>query len=517
MTSQERRVKNAICDRLMQEGVGVRPDDEAIERTCLLTELAIELGRKDGVERALRWHEALDSRDIKGEKKIVLDLSRANAIAGKRYGTEWTWEQPTLAREIYYLRRALSRPEFAQATDVTRCKVLNNLGNRLTTSGRAVEALHYWRRVLEIQPNFGMSLCNRAKVLAEYGTTLQNANEGALFFWVAHKEASAALAQTAIYTDPRDLRNREIARRVKEWVESFMNLKGIEEFDPAKHFLGLDTSASKEERNYRYWCVSNYLFLNPANDVYPYVAAMFDSLSLPTHVIRVDSPHIFSSFFDQMTQEYVSARWSLYEALTRMEPHFSDRDVLLQASEPRAVFSLAVERLKTVYLTAYALFDKIGFFVNAYMELGISEKHVTFRTLWRLDGKGPIRNQFDSKDNWGFCALYWLAKDFIEKETDDVAEPQARQLSDIRNHIEHKYLRVTLNENPVSPPDDLALMVSRKQFEEKTIHLLKLARAALIYLSVGVGFEEIRRAPSLAGTNLEEIPPVPSVSDAEKN
>jgi hypothetical protein len=49
------------------------------------------------------------------------------------------------------------------------------------------------------------------------------------------------------------------------------------------------------------------------------------------------------------------------------------------------------------------------------------------------------------------------------------------------------------------PPDDLALMVSREQFEGKAVHLLKLARSALIYLAIGVGFEERRRQPGRAG------------------
>ena len=76
--------------------------------------------------------------------------------------------------------------------------------------------------------------------------------------------------------------------------------------------------------------------------------------------------------------------------------------------------------------------------------------------------------------NWGFCALYWLAKDFLEKETDEVAEPQARGLSEIRNCIEHKYLRVTVAESPITPSDDLALMVSREEVQAKALHLMKL-------------------------------------------
>jgi hypothetical protein len=75
---------------------------------------------------------------------------------------------------------------------------------------------------------------------------------------------------------------------------------------------------------------------------------------------------------------------------------------------------------------------------------------------------------------------------------------------------------VTAAESPAIPPDDLALIVSRQQFEGKTIHLMKLARSALIYLTIGVRFEEQRREPGRVGLPLEEIPLPPILPDAEK-
>jgi hypothetical protein len=106
----------------------------------------------------------------------------------------------------------------------------------------------------------------------------------------------------------------------------------------------------------------------------PYPVANHDSEYLPSHVVRVDSPHIFESFFDQIKQEYVSARRLLYEGLTAKVPHFSDRGVSLSATEPRPSLSLAVEKVKAAYRITYSLFDKIGFFMNAYMELGIPDR-----------------------------------------------------------------------------------------------------------------------------------------------
>ncbi|VVB65310.1 Uncharacterised protein [uncultured archaeon] len=513
MTDQDRLHKNALCDLLMEEGIEGRQDEDAVTRAASLAELAVELGRKDCLARALAWHDVLEQRGIRDELAIILDGSRANAIAGNRYGTKWQWEQDTLAREIFYLRRAVSYPKFNRVPDTARCMILNNLGNRLRVAGRLIESLEYWRRVLELQPNFGMALYNRALSLAHYADAIEDTGTRVLFLWVAHKEASAALASTAVYTHPRDEGARVAAKRLKEWIESIMDVEAAATLNP---LTWPDISATKEEHGYRRWCLTNRLYLNPSTDLGRPTVATTDFLGLSSHVVRVDAPHTFGSFFDQMKQEYVSARWMLYEGLSIKVPHFSDRDVPLNVTEPRPTLSLAIERVKAAYRISYSLFDKVGFFMNAYMGLGIPEKRVSFRTLWRSGDKGPIRREFDQTGNWGFCALYWLAKDFFEKENDEVAEPEARGLSDIRNYLEHKYLRITVDEPATNPPDDLALMVSRQQFEAKALHLLGLARSALIYLTIGVGFEERRRQPGRIGVPLEEIPLTPDLPDAEK-
>jgi hypothetical protein len=513
MTHQDDLSKNEICDLLMKEGIEGRSDEDAVHRTASLTELAIELGRKDCLACALAWHAVLEQRGIRGELAIIIDSGWANAIAGNRYGTKWQWEQTTLAQEIFFLRRAVSHPKFNQVPDTVRCMILNNLANRFQVAGRLIESLEYWRRALEVQPNFGMALCNRALFLAHYAEAIEDPGKRALFLLVAHKAASAALAPTAVYTHTRDQHNREAAKRLKEWIESVVDVEGAAALNP---LTWSDTSATEEERDYRRWCLANRLYLNPSNDLGRYTVATTDSLGLASHVVPVEASHTFESFFDQMKQEYVSARWMLYEGFSMKVPHFSDRDVPLHVTEPRPTLSLAIERAKAAYRISYSLFEKVAFFLNAYMNLGIPESRVSFRALWRSGDKKAIRREFDQTGNWPFCALYWLAKDFFEKENDEVAEPQARGLSDIRNYLEHKYLRITADEPATRPPDDLALMVSREQFEAKALHLLGLARSALIYLAIGVGFEERRRQPSLASVPLEEIPLTPDLPDAEK-
>jgi hypothetical protein len=510
-TDEERLCKDSRCDLLMKEGIDGRQDADAVARTLSLTDLSVELGREDGLARAIEWCDALERKGICSEDVILLDFSLANAIGGQRSRTKWQWDQPALARELYYLRRAVSNPEFPHVPDTIKCMCLNNFGNRLEVTGRVIEALDCWRRALEVRPNFGMSLCNRAKALAAYAQALEDASERALFLWVAHGEASAALKSTAMYTDVRDKRNMEATKALKDWIESVIDVKGIAAENP---LAWQDTPGADQERDYWHWCLVNRLFLNPSNDLGPHSVAACDSIGLPVHTVQGEVPHKIESLFDQMEEEYVSARWLLYEGSVPREPHFPDGDVSLQATEPPPSLSLATEKVEAAYRASYSLFDKVGLFINAYMELGIPDGEVTFRTVWKPGEQERMREEFDLTSNWGFCALYWLAKELFENEIGEAVDPQARGQSDVMDRTNHEYLRAIATNSPTVRPDDLALTVPRKKFETEAMHLLKLARSAIIYLTIGVRFEEQRRERARAP--IQGLSPTPELPDSEK-
>ena len=85
--------------------------------------------------------------------------------------------------------------------------------------------------------------------------------------------------------------------------------------------------------------------------------------------------------------------------------------------------------------------------------------------------------------------MYWLAKDFSEKgdEFINAIEPDARDVASIRNHLEHKFLRIT----PVSESDwDFVTNISEDFLEKRTLRLLRSGRAALIYLVLAIHTHE---------------------------
>jgi hypothetical protein len=139
---------------------------------------------------------------------------------------------------------------------------------------------------------------------------------------------------------------------------------------------------------------------------------------------------------------------------------------------------------------------------------------VSFKTFWykgQERGKG-LRAEFTKRPNWPLRGLFWLSKDLYEPAPGfrEAVEPDAEQLAEIRNHLEHKYLKihdmlVGRVELPDPLADSLAFSMGRHDFEAKALRLLKMARAALIYLSLGVHGEERRKA---AGRGEKSIVPM---------
>ena len=105
---------------------------------------------------------------------------------------------------------------------------------------------------------------------------------------------------------------------------------------------------------------------------------------------------------------------------------------------------------------AYSLLDKVAFFLNHYLALGIPERNVSFRSFWYAgqERQRGLRPEFDACDNWPLRGLFWLSKDLFENapEFRECLEPDAQELDSVRNHAEHKYLK--LHENLWSGPTD---------------------------------------------------------------
>ena len=304
---------------------------------------------------------------------------------------------------------------------------------------------------------------------------------------------------------------RSAFKKYVEIIESLLLPIELKEYiDMDKFSLG-DT---EEEVKYRKWCLGNKLFLNPLNDLGPYPIASQDVLGPPPIITPINSGVNYIGYFNQLKQEFISARFLFYESITTQQPHFSDKDAHIYNTYDFPSCSLSSEKMKIAFRSSYSIFDKIAYLLNSYLELFIKEDSVTFRTLWYNFNKNNkvLRKKFQHRNNWPLLGLFWLSKDLFEYRFENTLEPEARKLHEIRNNIEHRYFKLhnkRLFESyflcSVGLSDPLAYSMYRPEFEEKALKLLKLVRAAIIYLSLAIHLEELSKKKSrIQGRTIDE-------------
>lgn len=459
------------------------------------------------IEQALAMADQLEARGLRPEEQALLDYFRSNGWACRyqcRYlarDAHWDFEQPEIQQQILLLRRAAHGAGFGALDAIRRCQILTNLGNQLDALGRFVEARSCWNVALSIEPRFWMARANRGNGLMFYAAALYDPGHQGVFAYRAYGDLVEAVELIDKYPQLGDSRLREVFEPAAEQILLRYDLEAIHQaYRPDDGSLG----AGPAEQEYRRWCLTETLFLNPLNDVDAAPIAARDVLCLPSFVLPAGEPPFFTGMFNELKQLFASARLLLWEGLQGKRDHFSDRDVVLLNTLDYPSYGLSVEKVKAAFRLGYSIFDKIAYFLNHYLGLGLVEHRISFRTIWREKDTGPLREPIAMSENWPLRGLYWLSKDLFEEGMRGSTEPQARALAELRNHLEHKYVKVHEFSVPATRDGDplrdrLAYSLTRSDLNQKTLRLLQLVRSALVYLSLAMHHEERRRAKRLSG------------------
>ena len=506
----------------MRKRLNELPPSDALVLIGNMIDEAADMVLSDQARQALEYCYTLEKR-LDATQRVELDYFRANAWSVIRQANHrdesavWEWDQPEILNEIFYLRSAVRSTEFSALGAFRQCQMLVNLGNILSHIGRPIEAFEYWNRALTPMPKFAMALGNLGFGLETFAKYLYDPGHQVVIL----KEACGFLKAVA---EPGAIWDREDYQTVvqsmlnkAEAIEAHVDFSRVEHMSLHEHSLG----RSKMERQYRAWALDNVLFLSPLNDLGAYPIAAHDVLYLPTMVRPLSEPPHYIGFFNQLKQEYATARFLCWQGMTATESykkHYSDKGVFLLDTLDYPVYSRAAEEIKVAFRMAYSLFDKIAFFINEYWALGMQERSINFQSVWFEGGaKGKpkgLRVKFQGHQNLPLRGLYWLSKDFVEtgRGTDapvlgETMEPDAYNLRTIRNHLEHKYLKVhddmwgyTDRSCNSIFDDQWAYHLSMQELQKKALRILKMARCGLTYLSLAVHREEsLRRSQTPDG------------------
>jgi tetratricopeptide (TPR) repeat protein len=456
---------------------------------------AMDLDDAGLLERAATIVERLLVQDSKTWREAALHYFHGNAWGAIRHIQHadllaaWSWESKAHEREILSLRRCVVHPGFGQLAPRTRARVFTNLGNVLNNTGRFVDALEYYDRALQLAPGFGMAMGNKGVCLLTYAREHYDPGHQCVFAGVAARLLEAALRQPLEAPDAAE----GFARHLEIAQGRYRGHSCAEDDALNRDSLG-DT---EDERLFRRWCLDNRLFVNPLNDLGTVSIGARDFLHLPTLTIKVEHGTSFHGFFNQLKQEYAAARWLVYEADKGDAPGFVDAELNLLDTMDCPVYGIGIEKLRLAMRAAYSLLDKIAVFLARALEL--ADKKPYFRWMWYADrGHTTLLPVFAGRENLALRALFWLSKDLVADRNDEsrqlALEPDARDIAAMRNAMEHGYLKVHAEgwcERAIDPDSDpLAYHTTREELRARAMRVLKLVRAALVYLSLAMHREE---------------------------
>lgn len=490
---------------LMDIEVSMLSEQQIMQLVASIIDLAGDERSLHGLSYAENLLGSIIENEISNYNACRAHYFRAN-IWSARYRTskddqKWAWKNETLDQELLELRKAIGHDGFPSLSSIERAQIYTNLGNVLNHIGRFIEAIEYWDRAIAAVPGFAMAYGNRGIGLGHYAGAHYDPGHESVLMMAAFSSFQETCREEAIFDSLYQSKAAEYFSKKMNEIWTHYDISRISEnINFENHPMG----RGKNERTYRQWCLKNRLFLNSLNDISPAPIAAQDILTLPSLTVPIDngpeSPVIIH-YFNLIKQEFCSARYALYEGVSYKGVHFSDRKVLLYNTLDFPAHGFPIERVKMAFRGAYAVFDKLAFLLNIYLDMKHPERHVNFRNVW-LTRERELHPTLNELKNWPLRGLFWLSKDIFERAFQESTDPDSRNLYELRNHLEHKFVSVhdgfcrAISPSCADTPQTGIFDISADDLIGKTLSQLKLARSAIIYLALAVHTEEKRKLES---------------------
>lgn len=466
---------------------------ELVEKLAVEIDEAMDNGDKNSLLEAIKTIDIELLRAPDARSAPILNYCRANAYSAlKQLNLDYKenpfgWQQPEVTEEILSLRRARKSEAFSALDIVRRAQILTNLGNALNTVGRSIDAVSSWDEAIELIPEFAMAAGNRAYGLTTYSAGLYDSGHQCIFLSEAQKGYQGALSPNAFWDSGfQSVAADQFATKLDEIMVYLAQHCQLDNFDPYDFDLG----QTDEERRFNQWRLENKLFLNPLNDLGSWPVAGQDVFHLPSHTYAIGEEPRFVKFFDLLKQEFATACVLLWEGRTTgVEEHHADKSSLMFEHHGYSVSSIGIEKQKAALRLAYSLLDKTAVFINDFFKLGKDPNRVSFRNVWFSDRACTQLHTALPVENWRLRGLFSLSLDVYDKDLKVISSPLAARANDVRNATEHRFLSV----HEFGLPDDriqLCEYVTKEELYELGLHILRLARSAIMGLSLTVHHHE---------------------------
>lgn len=300
--------------------------------------------------------------------------------------------------------------------------------------------------------------------------------------------------------------------------KSFQGIEGLSSFyktikNKREHLESvtlkrLNISENTKSFNYRSWIARNKLAINPLNDIFTDLNVSLDSLYIDSVICKKDESNEVRELFliyNEIKQEYASARYQLYEGISNDKYHFSDLGNNLKLDSEYILYSYGEQQIKNSYKAIYSIFSRIAYFLNKYNHVGILNKSLSLKRLFDNIEKNEM---FKLQKFFCLNGLDWIKKDlYISNTNNDYkysVDPNMEQIRILRNYLEHRLVKVVFYSNKFKVTDD-TMVISFNILVNKSMYLLKKCRESIILLTLYINQNEDEKKRK---RNIGDIPPL---------
>jgi hypothetical protein len=183
------------------------------------------------------------------------------------------------------------------------------------------------------------------------------------------------------------------------------------------------------------------------------------------------------------------ARFLLFLSRQReLDLDFVDKGVRIIDTLDNSTHNIYIQLAEVSFRVLYDVLDKIAYFINDYLRIGIPEKEIDFRRLWWTKDR-TIRREIHRTKNLSLNALFDIYRDF-EKG------PYER-LKNMRNALTHRFFNIKDSQETMNEEN-----MTEETLVEQTLELAKIVRNVILYLLHFVYVEEKKKEQKARGKTL---------------
>ena len=393
-----------------------------------------------------------------------------------------SFKKSDLNTAINYYRKALG---YGLKDTMLASQIWVNLGNCYDHLGRVVDALECYDQAVKLRPDHGMALGNKGMALLNYAS-VAGEHEGTFIV-----EAYSLLIQALKLGVPPETVSSfsELAKQIKE---HFRDKRALD--NPPKYLGYKIRSRSKIERFFVEFCLRYKLYLNTCDFCQKCDASIGDTVAIRTMIVeknkrekadlKNDTYLHLSGYLNEIKEDYVTARFLLILSRFRgLNLSFADKRVRMIDTLDYSIHNIRVHLIRTSFKVFYDTLDKIACFINEYLNLGVSERTVSFRRIWYVKNdikKGIVREGIVNTKNLSLNALFDMHRDFEDGPN--------RTLRDMRDALTHRFIKIRM----IKQQQDEESM-TEDELLKRTLELARTVRGAVLYLLHFVCIEETRK------------------------